>query len=93
MLAGAGIPFVSSWRKYLKYLSPKNKVKFSIPEVEEKILQILAENQSKSFSRLVLIRKVEFPGTMREFTEILNRLWQEEKLIREFQDYPKYSAA
>ena len=92
MTVGLGIPFVLAWRKFIRYRSPKNKLKYSIPEVEQKILQILADNKGKSLSRLVIIRKVNFPGTMKEFTEILNNLWQEEKIKREFQDYPKYSA-
>jgi len=92
MLGGVAIPFISVWRKVVIYMSPKNKVKYSIPEVVEKILHVLTEHKGKSLSRLVLVRKVNFPGTMKEFTEILNQLWKEEKIKREFQDYPKYSA-
>ena len=92
MLCGIGIPFILAWRKYLIYMSPKNKIIYSVPETEEKILQILTENKGKSLSRLVLIRKVNFPGTMKKFTEILNQLWQEDKIKREFLDYPRYSA-
>jgi len=92
MLCGIGIPFISSWRKYIIYKSPKNKISYSVPETEEKILQILTENKGKSLSRLVLVRKVNFPGTMKEFTEILNQLWQEDKIKREFLDYPRYSS-
>ena len=92
MLVGVAIPFISSWRKFFKHMRPKNKVKYSIPEVEEKILIVLAERKGVPISRLALIRKVNFPGTMKEFTEILNQLWQEEIIKREFQDYPRYSA-
>jgi hypothetical protein len=92
MLCGIGIPFVLAWRKFFIYMSPKNKIKYSVPEVEGKILQFLTENKGKSLSRLVLIRKVKFPGIMKEFTAILNQLWQEDKIKREFQDYPRYSA-
>ena len=87
-----GIPFILAWRRYIIYMSPKNKISYSVPETEEKILQILTENKGKSLSRLVLTRKVNFPGTMKEFTEILNQLWQEDKIKREFLDYPRYSA-
>jgi hypothetical protein len=92
MLGGITIPFISVWRRFLTYLSPKNKIKYSIPEVEDRILQILTEHKGKSLSRLDLVRKAKFPSNIKEFTEILNRLWQEEKIKREFQDYPKYSA-
>ena len=92
MLCGIGIPFILAWRKYFIYMSPKNKIEYSVPKVEEKILQFLAENKGESLSRLELIRKVKFPGIMKEFTAILNQLWQEDKIKREFQDYPRYSA-
>lgn len=90
MLCGIGIPFIIAWRKYIIYMSPKNKICFSVPETEEKILDILTENKGKSISRLALIRKVNFHGSFGEFNTILNQLWKEDKIKREFIDYPKY---
>jgi len=86
------IPFILAWRKYIIYKSPKNKISYSVPEAEEKILQILTENKGKSLSRLALIRKVNFPGSFGEFNTILNQLWKEGKIKRDYEDYPKYSA-
>ncbi len=69
---------------------PKKKISYSVPEAEEKILQILTENKGKSLSRLALIRKVNFPGSFGEFKTILNQLWKEDKIKRVNEDYPKY---
>ena len=92
MLCGIGIPFILAWRKYIIYKRPKkeNKISYSVPETEEKILQILTENKGKSLSRLALIRKVNFPGSFGEFITILDQLWKEGKIKRLNEDYPKY---
>lgn len=90
MLCGIGIPFILAWRKYVIYLRPKKKISYSVPETEEKILQILTENKGKSLSRLALIRKVNFPGSFGEFITILDQLWKEGKIKRLNEDYPKY---
>ena len=89
-LCGIGIPFILAWRKYIIYMSPKNKISYSVPETEEKILQILTENKGKSLSRLSLIRKINFPGSFGEFITILDQLWKEGKIKRLNEDYPKY---
>jgi len=72
-------------------MSPKNKIRYSIPETEEKIIRTLTENKGKSVSRLKLIRMVDFTGSFGEFNDILNQLWKEDKIKREFKDYPRYS--
>lgn len=90
MVCIIGIPFILAWRKYIIYMSPKNKIIFSVSETEEEILQILAENKGKSLSRLELIRKVNFPGSLGEFFTILKQLWKEGKIQCDNDDYPKY---
>ena len=85
MLFVFGIPFILAWRRYIIYMSPKNKI--SVPKVEEKILQILAENKGKFLSRLDLSRKVNFLGSFREFFTILNHLWEEDKIKRISEDF------
>ena len=71
-------------------MSPKNKIVYSVTETEEKILQILTENKGESLSRLELIRKVNFPGSLREFFDILKQLWKEGKIKCDNEDYPQY---
>ncbi len=90
MVCIIGIPFILAWRKYIIYMSPKNKIVYSVTETEEKILQILAENKGKSLSRLELIRKVNFPGSLGEFFDILKQLWKEDKIKCDNEDYPQY---
>ena len=89
-LCGIGIPFILAWRKYIIYMSPKNKIVYSVTETEEKILHVLGENKGKSLSRLELIRKVNFPGFLREFFDILKQLWKEGKIKCDNEDYPQY---
>ncbi len=93
MLCLIGIPFTYAWWKFVATMIQKRKIRYFVPEVEEKIQQVLADNRGESLSFVSLLHKVKFPGSLREFNAILKRLLEENKIKRTgSDDYPIYSA-
>ena len=87
----SSIPIIIVMWNNIAFVIQKKRQRFSVPEVEEKILQILNANRGKSLSCTSLIEIVNFPGSLGDFNAILKRLREENKINRDSDDYPFYS--
>ena len=93
MLCLLGIPFTYVWWNFVATVIQNRKTRYSVPEVEAKIQQVLADNRGESLSFVSLLQKVKFPGSLGEFNDILKRLLEENKIKRTgSDDYPIYKA-
>jgi hypothetical protein len=93
MLCLFGIPFTYAWWNFVATVKQNRKTRYSVPEVETKIQQVLAGNRGESLSFVSLLHKVKFPGSLGEFNAILKRLLEENKITRTgSDDYPIYKA-
>jgi len=86
-----GIPFVLVWRRYLRSKGPIIKKDYTAPELEQKILQIVAKKKGKYISPITLLKKVRYNGNLEEFKSILQRLREEDKVKFDKDDYPYYN--
>ena len=75
--------FTLSWWNFVTTIVQKNKPRYYIHEVEESILQALADNEGKSLSSASLIERMKFYGTVHEFRVILEGLRRKGKITRD----------
>ena len=93
MLCLFGIPFTYVWWNFGATVIQNRKTRYSIPEVEATIQQVLADNRGESFSFVSLLHKVKFPGSLGDFKAILKGLLEENKIKQTgSEDYPIYKA-
>jgi len=91
MLCLFAIPFTYGWWSFVATIVQNRKTRYSVPEVEAKIQQVLVNNREETLSFVSLLHKVKFPGSLGEFKTILNRLLEENKIKRTgSDDYPIY---
>ncbi len=80
-----------SVRSFVSAKKKINRFQYSVPSLENAILQFLIDNKGNSFTSNTLIDQIKPQGTIEEFNAILNHLVENGKLDNPKKDTQKYS--